>query len=444
MKEYDVIVIGGGPAGYEAASIAADRGEKTLLIERDHLGGTCLNRGCIPTKSFCRSAEVALTVADAAAFGIGCTANVPFVDMHAVVERKNSIVSQLRDMVAAVTANATVLKGDARFTAPKVIEVGGESFTAGKIIIASGSDAARLPVPGASLALTSTEMLDITALPGSLAIIGGGVIGMEFASILSAFGCEVTVIEYCREILPPFDKDIAKRLRTVLQKRGVKFHLSAEVKSITVSGGVMKSVNFTAKGKGLNVEAETVLMAVGRRAVIPEGAAETGIEVSRRGIAVDPRFETSVHGVFAIGDCNGICQLAHAASAQAEAVMGHNIDLSVIPSAVFTVPECAMAGMTEEQCKEQNLTFKTGKAFFRANGKAMTMGETDGMIKVIVDSANGQIVGCHICGPHAADLIAEAALAMSEHIPAEELTAVIHSHPSLSEALRDAVAAACV
>lgn len=440
---HQCIIIGGGPAGYEAAAIAARRGLKTLLVEREHLGGTCLNRGCIPTKSFCRSAEVALTVADASTFGIMLPGGAPAVDMPAIVARKDAIVEQLRQGVAMLVEGVETVSGEARFTTPGEIEVNGTRYSAPKIIIATGSAPATLPVPGAELSVTSTEMLTLQAVPATLAIIGGGVIGMEFASVFAALGSEVTVIEYCKEILPPFDRDIAKRLRTALQRRGVNFRLSAEVTAIEPAEGVHKRVLFTAKGKPSETVAETVLMAVGRRPVIPAGAAEAGYEITRRGLAVDSRFETNISGTFAVGDCNGTCLLAHAASAQARLVMGENIDLSVIPSAVFTIPECAMAGLTEEQCKEQGKEFTTGKAFYRANGKALAMGETDGLVKTIVSPSTGLILGCHICGPHAADLIAEATLAISARLSANTLLAAIHSHPTLSELLPASLRCSC-
>lgn len=439
---YDLIVIGGGPAGYEAAAIGVSQGNKVLLVEKDALGGTCLNRGCIPTKCFCRSAQVADDVAAAAEFGIMLPEGARMrVDMQAVVERKNSVVSSLAEGVSMLLGGADVVAGTVRFIESHTVEIGdGRRFSAPKILIATGSESARLPIQGSDLTISSTEMLQLQSLPSSLAVIGGGVIGMEFASIFASFGADVTVVEYCKEILPPFDKDIAKRMRTALQKRGVKFHLGAEVKSVEMAEGVVKRVNFAAKGKEQSVEAETVLMAVGRRPVVPEGAAEAGISVGRRGIEVDNRFETSVAGVYAIGDCNGQCLLAHAASAQAALVMGENVDLSVIPSAVFTVPECAMVGMTEEQCKSAGISFKTGKSFFRANGKALSMGESDGLVKILTDD-NGLILGCHICGPHAADIVAEAALAMSARLPASSLLSTVHAHPTLSEALTAALRA---
>lgn len=458
VLQYDLIVIGGGPAGYEAAAVGASRGDKVLLVEQDALGGTCLNRGCIPTKCFCRSAQVAADIADAGEFGIRLPEDGRMaVDMQGVVERKNSVVGSLREGVAMLVAGAHVATGTARFADAHTVEVGNLSGLTGsladgelpqaimasaqKIIIATGSAPATLPIPGAELTVSSTEMLELRSLPSSLAVIGGGVIGMEFASIFASFGVDVTVVEYCKEILPPFDKDIAKRMRTAMQRRGVKFNLGAEVKSVEAAEGVMKRVNFVAKGKEQSAEAEMVLMAVGRRPVVPQGAEEAGIAVGRRGIEVDSRFQTSVAGVYAVGDCNGQCLLAHAASAQAMLVMGENMDLSVIPSAVFTVPECAMAGMTEEQCKAAEIPFKTGKSFFRANGKALAMGESDGLVKVLVDD-NGLLLGCHICGPHAADLVAEAALAMSARLPVASLLGTVHAHPTLSEALVAAIRSA--
>ena len=272
-------------------------------------------------------------------------------------------------------------------------------------------------------------------------IIGGG---MAF-TFLKAQGKEIgkslvddTKLEYCKEILPAFDKDVVKQLRTALKRRGVEIQTEAEVCAIRPVEGVMKQVEYRRKGKTAVVEAEYVLMAVGRSPVVPQGLAEAGAVVGRRGIEVDPRFETAVPGVYAVGDCNGISLLAHAASAQARVVMGEDIDLSVVPAAVFTVPECAMAGMTEEQCRRDGVPCQVSKCTFRSNGKALAMGEPEGVVKTLTDPSTGILIGCQIVGPHAADMIAEAALAISARMPASAIARTIHSHPTLGEVLQSA------
>ncbi len=428
----DIIIIGAGPGGYETAAEAAAEGESVILIERDKLGGTCLNRGCIPTKALCRSAQIANDIKEADLFGIdvnGINPNYP-----KAAERKNEVVDRLRQGVEMAVSKCTVVKGEARFTDSHTVAVGDESFTAPKIIIATGSAPARLPIPGAELAIDSDSLLNITDLPSNVTIIGGGVIGMEFASILNAFGVAVTVIEYCKEILPPFDKDVSKRLKSALSKRGVNIITSAAVTAIEPGYKVI----YESKGKQNEIETDLVVMAVGRRPVIPTGAEEVGIKTGRRGIETDDRFMTSVDGIYAIGDVNGRCMLAHAASAQGRRVIGKAIDLDVIPSAVFTTPECAMVGFTEEQCKERELPYKTAKALFRGNGKAVAMAEDDGIVKLIINTESRNILGCHICGPHAADLIQEIALAMARALPVDAISDTIHGHPTLGEAVQQA------
>lgn len=446
MEYFDLIVIGGGPGGYEAAAIASAQGMKVALLERDNLGGTCLNRGCIPTKSMCRSAQIAADAKLASLFGVEIPADSVRVDLNRVVERKNEVVAALREGVALAVGGTAVRKGVARMAGPHTVALADpahpdfaeELYSAPKLIIATGSTSAILPIPGAEKAVTSTEMLDLTELPSRLVIIGGGVIGLEFASIFSAFGSEVTVVEYLKEVLPVVDKDVAKRLRTALSKRGVKFVLGAEVKEIADSVEAPFSVRYEAKGKPGEVPADKVLMAVGRRPVIPEGTADVaGVAVDRRGICVDENFMTNVEGVYAIGDCNGQCLLAHAASAQARKVMGEEVNMNVIPSAVFTMPECASVGATEEALKAGGKPYKSCKAFFRANGKAVTLGEEDGLVKILVDDEH--ILGAHICGPHAADLIAEVALAMANNLHPSAITSTIHAHPSLPEILPSAL-----
>lgn len=437
MTSFDLIVIGAGPGGYEAAALGAAQGQRVLLVERDHLGGTCLNRGCIPTKTLCRTAQVALDVAEASRFGIDLP-GAPTVNMAAVTARKDAVVEQLREAVASVVSGCTLLRGTACFTAPHEVEVEGERYTAPKIIVATGSQSAFLPVEGADLAVTSTEMLNLTELPPSLAVIGGGVIGMEFASIFSALGSRVSVIEYCREILPAFDRDVAKTLRTSMKKRGVEFHTGTPVTALHRTPEGTVRVEFEEKGKAASVEAHTVLMAVGRRPVVPEGLAEAGAVIGKRGIEVDADFQTAIPGVYAIGDCNGICLLAHAASAQASRVMGHDIELATVPSAVFTIPECAMVGLTADAAEAASIPHRTARGSFRSNGKALAMGETDGIIKSVI-APDDTLLGLQIVGPHAADLIGAPTLLLTASLPLGSLRRTIHPHPTLAEALLPAL-----
>ncbi|MCF0213042.1 MAG: FAD-dependent oxidoreductase, partial [Muribaculaceae bacterium] len=314
MKEFDLIVIGCGPGGYPAAAAAASDGLNVAIVERGELGGTCLNRGCIPTKCLCRTADVMLTAREAAHFGI--LTDEPKVDYPAAVARKDAVLNDLRQGVESLLQNVTVIKGEARFCDHNVIEVNLEHYTANKFIIATGSRPAVLPIEGAELALTSDEILAMTELPESLVVIGGGVIGLEFASIFNALGVKVSVVEYCPEILPNFDAEVAKRLRTSLKRRGIDFNLGAAVKAIRPGGIVV----FDQKGKEKEVQGAQVLMAVGRRPVIPEGL---DCELNRGAIKVNPdTFETSIPGIYAIGDVNGICQLAHVATAQGLRVVG--------------------------------------------------------------------------------------------------------------------------
>lgn len=435
MISYDLIVIGSGPGGYTTAATAAATGLNVAIVERDLPGGTCLNRGCIPTKALCRSAEVALTVRSASEFGM--ILSEAAVDYAAMVSRKNRIVDELRQGVETLLGKVTIIKGEAVFNSPSTISVGDLQYTAPRIIVATGSRPATLPVPGSELAVNSDFMLAATELPQSLVIIGGGVIGMEFASIYSALGVDVTVVEFCKEILPPFDSDIAKRLRMSMKRRGVKFHTSAQVTSLT-SGPDGIAVNFTCKGKQNSVSAQTVLMAVGRTPVLPQGLEALGIAMTRKAIAVDSAMRTSLPGVYAIGDVNGLCMLAHAAEVQGRVALGLEPMPQIIPSAVFTIPECAMAGLTEQQCADQAIPYATAQTSFRANGKAMAMGEPDGIVKVIVNAQTNAIIGVHICGAHAADLIQEAVMAMKAGFTAAQAAEAVHGHPTLSELLLDA------
>lgn len=441
MEHFDLIVIGAGPGGYETAAEAAALGRKVALVERAELGGTCLNLGCIPTKALCRCAEVAMTVAESQEFGI--LSDAPVVNLPKVMERKEQILATLREGVGMVLKDVKIIKGEARFTSVSTVEVEGETLSAPEIIIATGSRPAALDIPGKELAMSSDEILSIDSLPKSLIIIGGGVIGMEFASIFAAFGVKVTVLEYCKEILPPFDAEIAKRLRTALKRRGIEIITSAQVTGIAPG----MTVSYEVKGKAKTAEAEQVLMAVGRRPVIPDGIEDLGVRIERGAIAVDDNMKvlfadgkTPADAIlYAIGDVNGRCMLAHAASMHGLVALGKAKLTDVIPAAVFTQPECAMVGLTEEKCSAEGREIKVGKALFRANGKALAMGEPDGLVKIITDAATDELLGCHICGAHAADLVQEIATVMTAGLKVSAISEAVHAHPTLTEVVKAAI-----
>lgn len=463
-----IIIIGAGPGGYETALLAARRGVEVVLIESGHVGGTCLNEGCIPTKSFCKNAEVLDGLREAETFGI--TGLDYSFDFKSVTARKNAVVEQLRGGVEGLLGhkNITLVRGKASFKDSHTVIVQdchcGEQceeavFSADYIIIATGSVSASLPVPGADLPgiLTSREILDLEEVPQRLCVIGGGVIGLEFASIFRSFGSEVTVLEYCKDILPRFDTDLAKRLKQSLGKRGIEICTQAQVTEIGQEGDAYR-VSFTRKGKDESVVADKVLMAVGRRANTASlNLADAGIAFDRRGITVNEHMQTNVPHIYAVGDINGLMMLAHAATFQGIVALDHimglenGIDLSVMPAAVFTSPEAASVGKTEDECKEAGIPVKCLKSFFRANGKAVTMGETDGFCKVVVaaepkdgsepvpDHVPGRILGCHLYGPHASDIVQEACALISRHATLSEFRDIIHTHPTLTEALQTAV-----
>lgn len=434
MTEYDLIVIGSGPGGYETAAAAVRMGKRTMIVERGELGGTCLNRGCIPTKALCRSAEAVLIASKGEKLGVKFS-NIE-ADFATAAARKNDVVAGLRQGVATELKDVTVVNGEARFLGENVIAVNGEEYSAPQIIVATGARPAALNIPGAELAIDSDAALSAESLPQSIVIIGGGVIGMEFASIYVAFGVKVTVIEYCKEILPGLDAEVAKRLRMSLKRRGVTIVVGAEVKAIR-EGYI---VEYEEKGKSKSVESEQVLMAVGRKAVVPEGLEALGVNLNRGFIVTDEKMATNVPGVYAVGDCNGRCMLAHAAVAQGRVALGLSKEASpVMPAAVFTHPECAMVGLTENRCAEQGIEVKLATSTYHANGKAVAMDETDGMVKIIVDASTDKILGCHVCGAHAADIVQEIAVAMSYGITANQLRDTVHIHPTLSELIVSAL-----
>lgn len=452
-----IIIIGAGPGGYETALLAAGRGVEVVLIESGYVGGTCLNEGCIPTKAFCKNAEVLDSLRDAETFGV--TGLSYGFDFRNVISRKNAVVEQLRGGVEGLLGHKliTLVRGKASFKDAHTVEVNSEEYKADYIIIATGSVSASLPIPGADLPgiLTSREILDLEEIPQRLCVIGGGVIGLEFASVFRSFGSEVTVLEYFKEILPRFDSDLSKRLKQSLGKRGIEINTQAQVVSIAETDRGYEVV-YSRKGKEEVVSADKVLMAVGRKANVDSlNLADVGIGFTPRGINVDEKtMQTNIPHIYAVGDINGKMMLAHAATFQGIVALDHimgkenHIDLSVMPAAVFTSPEAASVGMTEEDCKAAEIPVKCLKSFFRANGKAVTMGETDGFCKLIVAAEPkegctspyeaGRLLGCHLYGPHASDIVQEACALITRKATLEEFRAVIHTHPTLTEVLQSA------
>ena len=406
MRNADLIIIGTGPGGYRAAEYAAQQGLQVVIAEQDEVGGTCLNRGCIPTKTYVHSASLA-----------------------EAFERQQQVVQQLRSGVEGILSapGITLLRGQASFVDTRTVTVGSDLVTASNIIIATGSSAKLLPLPDINdpRLVTSTELLQLSTLPRRLAIIGAGVIGMEFASVFQRFGAEVTVIEYLKECLPMLDSDIAKRLRKLLEKRGIRFQMKTAVQSLA------------------DIDADVILMATGRRPNIDGLALENaGIHPAVNGLPVDDNMQIAP-GLYAIGDVNGRQMLAHAAEMQAVRAVNHilgrpdGIRFDIMPAAIFTDPEAACVGPSEDQLKAAAADYQCRKAFWRANGKALSMGETEGMLKLFADG-EGKILGCHAYGAHAADIIQEVSALMCRDTTLGQLRDMIHIHPTLGEILHAA------
>lgn len=451
MDKTDLLIIGSGPGGYRTASYAAKNGLHVTIIEKDQLGGTCLNAGCIPTKCLAHDAEVRIAA-------LSSFDTLPSLDFVKVMERKNGVLSQLREGINTLLnqPDINLIKGEAHFVSDHIVEVGDRKIEAKNIIIATGSQAKLPPFINREdylnsptlkrSVVTSTELLSIDELPKRLIIIGAGVIGMEFASAFAAFGCQVVVVEYMKECLPMIDSDIAKRLRKMLEKRGVTFYMQSAVEKVippTEEDNVDTVVVFNKKDKEIKLEADLVLVATGRQPnVMDIGLDSTNIEYSLKGIPVDKNMETNINGVYAIGDVNARQMLAHAATFQGFRAVNHilskqdNIRLEIMPSAIFTYPEAACVGKTEEQCKETGVKYTIRKGFYRSNGKALSMNETEGMIKILIGE-DGLILGGHAYGSHSADLIQELSALMNRDTTLDEICDIIHIHPTLSEILQD-------
>ena len=409
MSKVDLIIIGAGPGGYRAAEYAAKQGLKVVIFEGSEVGGTCLNVGCIPTKTYVHSAT-----------------------FEEARERMATVVAQLRQGVEGILShpNITLVREKGVFMDAHTVG----DYTADNIIIATGSETKWLPIKGIDdpRVVDSTGLLQLETLPKRLAIIGAGVIGMEFASVFNRFGSEVTVIEYLKECLPALDSDIAKRLRKLLEKRGITFHMKTAVEDIA------------------DIEADVVLMATGRKPRTEGLNLETlGITLTPQGaIPVDDNYQLSIlnsqlNGLYAIGDVNGRQMLAHAAEMQAVRAVNHilgkqdNIRFDIMPAAIFTDPEAACVGPTEDQLKVQDVPYVCKKSFWRANGKALAMNDTEGMLKLFADD-DDRIIGCHAFGAHSADIVQEVSVLMCRDTTVSQLCDMVHIHPTLSEILLSA------
>ena len=408
MMQTDLLIIGAGPGGYRAAEYAAHEGLQVVIVEQDEVGGTCLNRGCIPTKTYVHSASFA-----------------------EAVERQQQVVDQLRSGVEAILSqpNITLLRGHAEFVDANTVRVGEETIAAKNIIIATGSSAKMPPIDDINdpRVMTSTELLQLKEQPKRLCIIGAGVIGMEFASVFNRFGTEVTVIEFLKECLPMVDSDVAKRLRKLLEKRGITFKMKTAVQHMADldADAILVATGRKANTEGLNLEAASITLA-------PNGT-----------IPVDDNYQVVNSKCYAIGDVNGRQMLAHAAEMQALRVVNHivgkkdGIRFDIMPAAIFTEPEAACVGLSEDQLKEQSIDYVCKKSFWRANGKALAMNETEGLLKLFAD-AEGRILGCHAFGAHAVDIIQEVSVLMCRDTTLAQLRDMVHIHPTLSEVLKTA------
>jgi dihydrolipoamide dehydrogenase len=445
-----ITIIGGGVAGYPAAIRAARLGAEVTLIEREALGGTCLNWGCIPTKALLQSAETLACIRNSEIFGVRVSGFE--LDFQAVMNRKAAVVERLTKGVRSLLAakKIRVVNGTAEFVDSRTVRIRetDEKVTSDNILIATGSVPSYPPIEGleSSGAWNSNDVLSMENIPSRAVIIGGGFIGIEYAQILKAFGTDVTVLELMPQIIPGIDREIASTLQRLLVRSGIKVVTGARVVRIS-AGGTQKSVLYTCEGRSEELETERIVLAAGRKPDFSYlGIDRVGLGVSKGAIAVNDRLETSVPGIYAAGDVIGGIMLAHVATAEgdlaAKNMMGASFRMEhgTVPGCVYTQPEIATVGLTEDKAKEE-ADIEIGRFFFRANGKAVIMNETEGMVKIVGDRKSGHVLGVHILGPHATDLISEAVLGMRLGMTMKDLAEAIHPHPSLSETIMEAAQA---
>lgn len=451
--ESDITIIGAGPGGYVAAIYAAKQGMKVVLIEKEHVGGTCLNHGCIPTKALVRSSEVYKNMVEADSFGL--FADNISVKMEKVIKRKDGIISELKNGIEYLLEKHNIKKIDGNgeiIDKNTVFVKTGRAETTIKsknIIIATGSTHSIVPIKGidSKNVITSKETLAMTNLPKKLVIVGGGVIGMEFAFIYANFGVEVFVVEYANKILVSLDEDCCQEISSIAKEKGIKLYTSSKVEAISETENGECVVSFNQNGVNKYISSDKVLVAVGRQPYIEGlGIEKLGIEMNdnKRGIKVNGKMQTNIPNIYAIGDVTNIIQLAHVASHQGiiavDNILGKNkiINYSTVPSAIFTEPEIGVVGITEKIAKEKGIEIEVGKFPFAANGKALTLGEKEGFVKIIKNKSTGKIIGSTIIGPHATDLLASITLCINNGFTSKEITETIFAHPTISESLHEA------
>ncbi len=453
-ESFDVIVIGAGPGGYVCAIRAAQLGLKVACVEkRETLGGTCLNVGCIPSKALLQSSEN-FEEAKHHFADHGIQLDGVKLDLARMQARKGEVVSaNVKGVEFLFKKNKiTWLKGTGKIVAPGKVEVAGQTYDSKNIVIATGSES--MPLKGVEVdekqVVTSTGALELEKVPGHIVVIGGGVIGLELGSVWRRLGAEVTVVEFLDRIVPTMDGEVSKQFERVLSKQGVKFKLKSKVTGATkAADGVTLTVEPAAGGAAEQIKADVVLLAIGRRAYTEAlGLDAVGVAVDERGrVKTDGHFATNVPGIYAIGDVIAGPMLAHKAEdegvALAELLVGQagHVNYGVIPSVVYTWPEVASVGETEEELKARGQEYKSGKFPFMANGRARAMGATDGFVKILSDKKTDRVLGCHILGPDAGTLIAEVAVAMEFGASAEDVARTCHAHPSLNEAVKEAALA---
>ena len=448
-QSFDVVVIGGGPGGYVAALRAAQLGASTAIVEKDRMGGTCLVRGCIPTKALLQSTELYSLAKAGEPFGL-VTGNVGF-DWPMAQKRKTQVVDQLVKGVEGLLKAGGVksFSGAARLAGKGQVAIDGETISAKDIVIATGSGISRIPLKGAELTIDSDRILELKEVPARLAVIGGGVVGMEFAAMFAALGTRVTVLEMLPQVLPMVDADLVTAYAKHLTGLSGVIQTNAKVTEVVKSKGGLQ-VQFSAGGEGGAVDADQVLLAVGRSPYTEGlGAEEAGVKLERGRVVIDPHLRTTADHVWAIGDVIGGIMLAHVASYEGvcavENIAGHADrvpDYHAAPNCIYTEPEIAHVGLGEKEAKDKGLEVRVGRFPFAASGRALTLGQSEGFAKVIADAGSGKLLGAHIIGPRATDLIAEATLAIQNGLTLEQLDLTIHAHPTLPESLMEAALAA--